>query len=308
MKSLKVKHHYKPSKDIQRQRELYEHYLTIAVDYLHEDYTVGSLSGLSNFFFSSFDKYSVLSHFLQDKSYGVKAMAALDAYNEIFRLQVKARFDESAISAEDLNLPLPEYLPQNLPRQQKAVVVNSALNKLKWHDWMYILCYAISIRDHKSVAYILQYTEQEIWVANTNNGKNSSMNEYPMFAMRFLKGMLEKKGNYQRLYEQLIHVYSKNRDPSWSSLIEPFYFLAIKDEHGFAQAIAKATKAHKVIAKDSFMHYFKGEQYLICPFILGASVMAYDQYGWLPAENNDYLYSWWIYNKPQVPVDLSIKY
>ena len=307
-KTRAIKSHYKSMKDIYKLRKVYEFTVLQHEERLEQKYVSGSLSALINVYFDSFESYGILSHIFQDATYGRKSLAALEAYNELFRLQVKARFDEAAVTKKDLKLPLPDYLPQHFQRQQERVVGNAIRVKTPWHEWLCLLCYAMAIRDQQSVDYLLQYTEREIWVANTNDGKNSSVSEFPMFCMRFIKGMLFQQDNCHRLYEQLTRVYSQNRDPSWGQLLEPFYFLAIEDEQGFSKAIAQATKAHKKIAKDSYMHYFKGGNYFICPFILGASVMAYDKYGWLPADNNDYLYPWWIFNRPQVPVDLAFKY
>ncbi|WP_435276476.1 Imm49 family immunity protein [Psychrobium sp. nBUS_13] len=196
-------------------------------------------------------------------------------------------------------ITLPSFVSGELERDVTFVseIPNYNASCFRYTRWGEALCYAIATRNHDITTLLLNYTEDDAWRYHSSGlGYCGGNVQHPMIYVRYLKGMLDPTANHQRLYEQFMAEFPINNTPFYRAMIEPFYFIAIDDEAGFANAITQTTQVHVKQMKKQHAFYSSPFMDEYSPFLLAAAVLAVDKRQWEPPVNNGHLCRWWIFD------------
>ncbi|MCW8091746.1 Imm49 family immunity protein [Alteromonas sp. ASW11-130] len=183
------------------------------------------------------------------------------------------------------------------PDSSKAITVAGVTGKLdphypppKYSGWSIRLFESISMRRDDLVAILLKYDPE------TAAQLEPEFADLARFQVNYIKEMLDKNGDHDRLFTQLNEVFSSDLQPHAQARVVPFYYLAKEDEDGFEQAIIRATQAHRSACKANGVP-IDPTQTRFPSAIIAAASLGYDRHGWTLKHKNDYLPEWWIYNR-----------
>nr|WP_269468632.1 Imm49 family immunity protein [Alteromonas sp. ASW11-130] len=183
------------------------------------------------------------------------------------------------------------------PDSSKAITVAGVTGKLdphypppKYSGWSIRLFESISMRRDDLVAILLKYDPE------TAAQLEPEFADLARFQVNYIKGMLDKNGDHDRLFTQLNEVFSADLQPHARARLVPFYYIAKEDEDGFEQAIIRATQANRSACKANGVP-IEPSQLNFPSAIIAAASLGYDRHGWTLKHKNDYLPEWWIYNR-----------
>ncbi|MCW8107034.1 immunity 49 family protein [Alteromonas ponticola] len=160
----------------------------------------------------------------------------------------------------------------------------------KYSGWSIRLFESISMRRNDLVSILLKYDPE------TAAQLEPEYADLSRFQVNYIKGMLNKEGEHDRLFAQLNEVYYADLQYHAQARLKPFYYLAKEDEEGFEKAIIEATQAHRSACKTNGVP-IEPTQLHFPSAIIAAASLGYDRHGWTLKHKNDYLPEWWIYNQ-----------
>ncbi|WP_435276636.1 Imm49 family immunity protein [Psychrobium sp. nBUS_13] len=286
----------KSKKDIINFRQSYLEKL--AIDEIASNWLQGNIDVVRKGLESYFDIAIGLYYVTRDAGDLSNLIEALNVANSIFSAQMKQYMGAVGDSFSE-SLCMPNFIHAKLIQDVTFVseIPNYNAACFSYTRWGEALCYAIATRNHDITTLLLNYTEEDAWRYHSSGlGYCGGNVQYPMIYVRYLKGMLDPMANHQRLYEQFMAEFPINNTPFYRVMIEPFYFIAIDDEAGFANAITQATQVHKRHTARAQAFYSSPFMNDYSPFLLAAAVLAVDTRQWEPPVNNSYLYRWWIFD------------